>query len=91
MKQFGLIGEKLGHSHSKTLHGFLADYAYDLWPMPPEAVDAFLKKEIGFTDISTLVMEVLAKIPVSYTMDEETVLAASAEAKAMCRDLISRR
>lgn len=43
MKQFGLIGERLGHSHSKTLHGFLADYRYDLWPMPAEAVDAFMR------------------------------------------------
>ncbi len=42
-KQFGLIGERLGHSHSKTLHGFLADYRYDLWPMPPEAVDGFMQ------------------------------------------------
>ena len=56
-----------------------------------EAVDAFLHEEIGFTDISSLVMEVLTKIPVSYTMDEETVLDASREAKAMCRDLISSR
>ncbi len=56
-----------------------------------EAVDAFLKGEVGFTDISSLVMEVLTKIPVSYTMDEGTVLAASAEAKAICRSLISRR
>lgn len=56
-----------------------------------EAVDAFLHEEIGFTDISSLVMEVLTKIPVSYTMNEETVLAASAEAKAMCRELITKR
>ncbi|MBR6570473.1 MAG: shikimate kinase [Clostridia bacterium] len=44
MKQFGLIGERLGHSHSKTLHGFLADYNYELWPMPMEAVDAFMRE-----------------------------------------------
>ena len=43
MKQFGLIGEKLGHSHSKTLHGLLADYCYDLWPMPKEDVDGFMR------------------------------------------------
>ena len=43
MKHFGLIGERLGHSHSKTLHGFLEDYSYELWPMPPEAVDPFLE------------------------------------------------
>ena len=45
MKQFGLIGERLGHSHSKTLHGFLADYNYDLWPMPAEDVDAFMRSK----------------------------------------------
>ncbi|MBQ7866983.1 MAG: shikimate kinase [Clostridia bacterium] len=43
MKHFGLIGERLGHSHSKTLHGYLADYSYELWPMPRDAVDGFLK------------------------------------------------
>ena len=43
MKRFGLIGERLGHSHSKTLHGFLADYQYDLLPMPPGKVDAFMR------------------------------------------------
>ena len=42
MKHFGLIGERLGHSHSKTLHGYLADYSYELWPMPRDAVDSFL-------------------------------------------------
>ncbi len=43
MKQFGLIGERLGHSHSKTLHYFLADYSYELWSMPYEAVDDFMR------------------------------------------------
>ncbi|MBP3647929.1 MAG: shikimate kinase [Clostridia bacterium] len=44
MKQFGLIGERLGHSHSKTLHGYLADYSYELWPMPREELDEFLRR-----------------------------------------------
>ncbi len=56
-----------------------------------EAVEAFLQEKIGFTDISSLVMEVLTKIPVSCTVDEETVFAASEEARVMCRELISRR
>lgn len=43
MKHFGLIGEKLGHSHSKTLHGLLADYSYDLWPTAREDLDAFMR------------------------------------------------
>lgn len=41
--KFGLIGEKLGHSYSKTLHGLLAEYEYDLLPMPPEDVPAFME------------------------------------------------
>ncbi|MDD3335155.1 MAG: shikimate kinase [Eubacteriales bacterium] len=43
MKKYGLIGEKLTHSYSKTLHGLLADYDYQLLPMPPEALDSFFK------------------------------------------------
>lgn len=45
MKRYGLIGERLGHSHSKTLHGYLAEYSYDLWPMPKAEVDAFLRTD----------------------------------------------
>lgn len=41
--KFGLIGEKLGHSYSKVLHGYLAEYEYDLLPMPPEDVPAFMQ------------------------------------------------
>ncbi len=41
--QYGLIGEKLGHSYSAILHALLADYEYKLCPMPPEAVDGFMK------------------------------------------------
>ena len=43
MKHFGLIGEKLGHSHSKTLHGLLADYSYELWPTAKEDLDALMR------------------------------------------------
>lgn len=42
--QYGLIGEKLGHSYSAILHSLLADYDYRLCPMPPEAVDGFMKQ-----------------------------------------------
>ena len=30
---YGLIGEKLGHSYSKIIHEKLADYTYDLCPL----------------------------------------------------------
>ena len=42
--EYGLIGEKLGHSYSAILHALLADYDYQLHPMPPEAVDAFMQQ-----------------------------------------------
>ena len=40
----GLIGERLGHSHSKALHGLLADYRYDLIELAPGELGAFLQK-----------------------------------------------
>ncbi len=40
--RYGLIGEKLAHSHSPRLHALLGDTGYTLCPMPPEALDAFL-------------------------------------------------
>lgn len=40
--EYGLIGEKLGHSYSPQIHAQLADYRYELKAMPPEALDGFL-------------------------------------------------
>ena len=42
--EYGLIGEKLGHSFSKIIHESLADYTYELCPFPPEELKAFLTK-----------------------------------------------
>lgn len=43
MKHYGLIGEKLGHSYSKTLHALLADYSYELLALAPDALEGFLR------------------------------------------------
>lgn len=43
--RYGLIGEKLGHSFSKIIHEQLADYTYDLIPVPREELDRFLKEK----------------------------------------------
>lgn len=43
--RYGLIGEKLGHSFSKIIHEQLADYTYDLIPVPREGLDRFLKEK----------------------------------------------
>ena len=40
----GLLGRKLGHSFSPRIHAFFGDYAYDLFEVEPEALDAFMKE-----------------------------------------------
>lgn len=42
--EYGLIGEKLGHSYSQMIHARLADYRYELREVAPEALDEFLEK-----------------------------------------------
>ena len=42
--EYGLLGEKLGHSFSPQIHQALAGYDYRLLPTPPEAVAAFLRR-----------------------------------------------
>ncbi len=69
MKRFGLIGEKLGHSHSKTLHGLLADYSYELWPMPPEALEGFLQNG-AFDGVNVTIPYKQAVIPYLSEMGE---------------------
>ena len=40
--EYGLIGEKLGHSYSKEIHEQLADYTYDLCPVARKDFDQFM-------------------------------------------------
>lgn len=40
--EYGLIGEKLGHSYSKEIHEQLADYTYDLQPLSREEFSSFM-------------------------------------------------
>ena len=43
-KRYGLIGEKLGHSFSPMIHKQLADYDYQLYSIPKDEIDDFMKK-----------------------------------------------
>lgn len=43
--EYGLIGEKLGHSYSKIIHEKLADYAYDLCPLTKEEFSVFMTEK----------------------------------------------
>ncbi len=42
---YGLIGEKLGHSYSKIIHEQLADYTYDLCPLTKEEFKTFMEEK----------------------------------------------
>ncbi len=41
--EYGLIGEKLGHSYSKEIHEALADYTYDIHPVSKEDFNGFMQ------------------------------------------------
>jgi len=41
--EYGLIGEKLGHSYSKIIHEKLADYTYDITPLTREEFKPFME------------------------------------------------
>lgn len=43
--EYGLIGEKLGHSYSKPIHEMLADYTYEICPLSGEEFPEFMKRK----------------------------------------------
>ena len=45
--EYGLIGEKLGHSYSKIIQEKLLDnYTYDLHPIAKDDLDTFMKAKM---------------------------------------------
>lgn len=42
--EYGLLGETLGHSFSPQIHRALADYDYQLYPTPPDAVEELFRR-----------------------------------------------
>lgn len=44
MSDFGLIGRRLGHSHSPALHKMLGGYEYDLIELEPDELEKFFAK-----------------------------------------------
>ena len=43
--EYGLIGEKLGHSFSKEIHAKIGEYPYELLELPREELPGFLMKK----------------------------------------------
>ena len=60
--EYGLIGEKLGHSFSKDIHNKIGDYDYRLVELAPHEVPAFLA-EADFKAINVTIPYKTAVIP----------------------------
>jgi len=58
----GLLGRKLGHSYSPTIHGFLGDYSYSLFEKEPEELETFLKSS-DFTGLNVTIPYKKAVLP----------------------------
>ena len=67
--QYGLLGEKLGHSFSPIIHNKLADYDYQLVGVPHEKLDAFMKEK-NFLGINVTIPYKQAVMPYLDEIDE---------------------
>ncbi len=67
--QYGLIGEKLGHSFSKEIHGLLCDYTYEICEIAPESLDAFMT-ERSFRAINVTIPYKEKVIPYLESIDQ---------------------
>ena len=60
--EYGLIGEKLGHSYSKEIHSRLADYVFEKREIPPSELDSFMN-ERSFKAVNVTIPYKEAVIP----------------------------
>jgi shikimate dehydrogenase len=67
--EYGLIGEKLGHSFSKPIHEKLADYKYQLFELDKNELDEFLKNK-DFKGINVTIPYKTMVIPYLDYIDE---------------------
>lgn len=67
--EYGLIGEKLGHSFSKIIHEKLADYTYQLCPLTKEQLDTFMRQK-QFKAINVTIPYKQDVIPYCDVLDE---------------------
>ena len=67
--EYGLIGEKLGHSYSKEIHESLADYTYEIHPVSKEDFNDFMSKH-EFKSINVTIPYKKDVIPYLDELDE---------------------
>ena len=68
--EYGLIGERLGHSYSPQIHAHLADYSYVLKALPPEELDGFLAAR-SFKGLNVTIPYKQAVVPHCAELSEE--------------------
>nr|MBP3599038.1 shikimate dehydrogenase [Eubacterium sp.] len=66
---YGLIGEKLGHSLSKPIHESLADYTYDIHPLTKDEFKEFMEEK-AFQAINVTIPYKKDVIPYLDSMDD---------------------
>ena len=67
--EYGLIGEKLSHSFSKIVHGYLASYDYELKEIKKEDLESFMiAKEFEAINVTIPYKEMV--IPYLFSIDE---------------------
>ena len=71
----GLLGRKLGHSFSPRLHGLLADYAYELFEVEPEALERFLRDGL-FDGLNVTIPYKMAVMPFCELTDRAKKIGA---------------
>ena len=69
-KTFGLLGEKLGHSFSPMIHGYLGDYTYSLFEVEPGHLDAFMAEK-PFDGINVTIPYKQSVMPYCAELSEE--------------------
>ena len=67
--EYGLIGEKLGHSFSREIHNLLASYTYDLKELPKNELDTFMKSR-NFKGVNVTIPYKESVIPYLDEIDE---------------------
>lgn len=67
---YGLIGEKLGHSYSKPIHERLADYQYEINPLTRDEFKEFMEKK-NFRAINVTIPYKSDVIPYLDELDEK--------------------
>ena len=67
--EYGLIGEKLGHSFSKEIHNLIGDYSYELKEIPRDELESFVKAK-DFNGINVTIPYKQQLIPYLDYIDE---------------------